>query len=531
MTQQTVSPRNLMQTPTPSETMEMIMNVVPNGTRGRSESRANVSQSEGRKSSGAGDSNDPAGSTEKYKKVAKLRLFAKGLLAVSVLILFILLTVQLVQLKTFMNNALKQVGEEELHLMGFRFREQLVSTSSSLRALSLQSSIKQVLQGNASFAQEVERMLQEESSVTSTSLVIVLDANRKIVLSSGGSNYGQVYDPEGMVTEVYSAGYKTEPLFVSAAIQASEFFALNGTEFVDGTWSLIARQSMATTGQQVGLAQFVVLPLFSDTHQIIGSLLTLNLLNGNLDMIESLMDVFQSGFAGVYVKQNGTVYPISYAFYQDESELNFNYWFSSDEMNSIASAVLADSTADLVPSTTSFNTREYGYLYLSALRTEGWERDGQVSSSHRGQTILVRGTYSNQLDSDFTVLQGTVISLAVSFTVFHVLAMFSAIQHFVDPLDKLIQYVKKGKMDKYGELLPKIMSRKTFALRVGSFLLLAGAFLIAIIPMTTSSVTEVADKLTPAEKEFRGVLHSYSQKMRTLVSLHLKYVSKLTIGR
>jgi hypothetical protein len=492
-------------TPSPSETMEMIMKLAP--TRHAEEGGTKIPV----------DSIDHSASGEKYQRVNRLRILAKVVLVVSIAILFTLSAIQLAQLWTFMTNALKTVTQEELHLMGFRFRDEMISSTASLQALSAQPSIKQLLQGNVSMAGEVETMLFQESRIARVSIVMLLDANKRIVLSSGGTQYGEEYDPLGTVSEVFSAGFNTNPLYMSAAIQATEFNLLNGTEFVDKPWSLKARQSMTETGQQIGLAQYVVLPLFSEQEEIVGALLAINLLNGNMDMIEGLMEVFQGGYAGVFVQENGTVYEVAHALHDDHGELNLNWKIPSDEINAIASSLLADSTPDLVPNTRTYQTSEYGTLILSALRTEGWERDHEVSSSHRGQTFLVRGKFANALDSNYSSLQVSILALATAFTVFHVLAMFSAVHHVIDPLDKLLHFVKKGRKDKYGDILPRIMSRKLFAIRVGTFIVIASGFLIAIVPLTTNSINNIADQLTETQKEFRGLLHSYSQKMSTLV--------------
>jgi hypothetical protein len=503
----------MMRTQSASETME-IVSASPDGL--------SPSQARGRVPSGtrkgSGGSSEASKSTEKLKRVNRIRLMARGLLTVSGIVLFILVTVQLTQIRSFMNKALHQKAEHELHLMGFRFREQLINAKTSLAALSVDSSISDYLLGNVTFKQEVDRMLADQSRYASVSVVMLLDKDKKILSSSGAALLGQVYDPRGIVSEVFSAGYITDPLYVSAAISATDFFSLNGTEFVDGEWSLMARQSLATTGQKVGLAQYVVLPLFSSQQEIIGALVTVNLLNGNLEMVQDLMSVFDDGFTGVYVVENGTVYPVAHAHYQDDHELNLHYNIPTDEITSIASAILAESTVDLTPQTRSYITSEYGTLFLSYLRTEGWERNGQISSTHRGQTVLVRGIYANQLDSDFTSLRGVIISVSVSFLVFYILAMFAAIHNFVNPLEKLVYYVSKGKLDRYQDILPKIMSRKRFALISGGVLLIASGFLVSIVPLSSASVSEVADKLTETKDEFQGLLYSYSSKMRTLVS-------------
>jgi hypothetical protein len=519
----------LKQTPSASETMEIIMSTVPGTSSAGRQSKGN-SQTElrsrrkpsvGADTDASNGSNDESG-TSKFQKIHHLRNLGKGLLFASIVILLILLTIQLTRTKSFIDDALKASTEEELHLMGFRYKQKFISTTASIVALSSDPSINLFLSGNTSLISEVERLVQSESQYAKVSLVLLLDSNKTIVASSGGSRYGDVYDPLGMVSKIYSAGYvedlTVDPLFVSAIISSSEFFSLNGTEMADGTWSLMARQSLSVSGQQVGLGQYCVLPLFNDQQKLLGSIVSLHLLTGNLDMVQELMEVFQDGYVGIFVKENGTVYSVAHALYQDQSELNLNWRIPSNEINSIANSILADSSADLVPKTTTYVTSEYGTMFLSALRTEGWQRLNNISSEHRSSTFLVRGTYSTVLDSDFYSLNAQILALSTGFVIFNVMAMFSAIQYFIDPLEKLVRYVKAGKMDKYGEILAKIMSRKRFVFVTGAYLLIATGFLIAIVPVSISAAAEITTQLTQYEEEFQGLLFSYSSKMHTLVS-------------
>jgi hypothetical protein len=357
-------------------------------------------------------------------------------------------------------------------------------------------------------------MISIQAENSSSSLLMIVDADKKIRLSSGGKRIGEEWDPEGIVSEVLEEP-EEEELMLSTAISTAEFKSLGGIEYRDGSWALKARQSLSQTGHAYGLVQYVVVPIMNDSR-CLGVVLSMTLVDGSLSMIQELMDMYDGGFVGIYMKENGTVFPIAHALLLDS--VNLNWLIPQNKIEQVASSILADSTPDLEAQFTSHSSDEFANYLIASMRMPGWKRDEGTLSDHRSNVFVVRATSLSALDNEYNVNVALSTGMMTGFIIFAAIGMFVAVRNFVDPLELLILHVKKGRIDKYEEILPRIMSKNRFVVEVGVFVLIATGFLIAQVCVNANKMQALVYALTDSEEQIKGAEFSYLSKVQRLVS-------------
>jgi hypothetical protein len=467
-------------------------------------------------SRGEGDS---SGTARKKTTISRLKKYAVLLLLFSLAISIIMAAIQFSQLRTLLNDALKNDASLDLSLIEFHYHDQLITVEEALGVIADDSSIQAILEnkGGNGDAQEALSLLNGEAANLNLAFIAVLDKQGKIALSPNLPS-NQTWDIHGLVGTVLASPQKGS-LVKSDILSFDEVSALNENNWEPREWSLRARQSMYETNQSAGLVRIVVQPVFDFTNSAcIGVVVSMENMQGNLDLFELISGNIGDGFFGIYFEKDGSILPASYALFQDSTTLNFKWKPSQSELQAIAGSALSSGSG--VHHVTTLSSR-FGNYFVSSTRVKALCRNGEEVQQNQSSAFMVRGYDRTVFDSNFNYEVSVTCALMAACVVFEVLAVSFAVRFFIDPLEDLVRYVSRKKWDKYDEILTQLMSTRGFLFRVGGTMFLSLGFLAAGVALTHKNLISTTYSLSDPIGEMQGVINAYEDKMLRMVGLKL----------
>eukprot|EP00475_Leptophrys_vorax_P025481 TRINITY_DN356_c0_g1_i1.p1 TRINITY_DN356_c0_g1~~TRINITY_DN356_c0_g1_i1.p1 ORF type:complete len:920 (-),score=244.10 TRINITY_DN356_c0_g1_i1:29-2722(-) len=473
------------------------------------------------------------GSNGRMRKITKLRLYAFGLVFASLVVLAIMTGAQLQQFRVYLNLSLQQNAKDDLDSLAYLYEETLEIMEFEGKMLSVHPSIIETLSlagsASAEAQNETQRLIEVCAENSLLSFVGVLAPNKTILYSSTGAMVGSTFDPNGIVSVVANSP-EDGMLVCSASIVSDLVFGLGVPVVKDGDWSHRARQTLNDTYDKYGIGRFVVAPVMDSNDAFVGMVFIMEILNGNLKILEQSLTQLGDGFAGVYVKANGTVYSAMHVIYESSVVENFHWQIPSGDLNQIAGLALGTPRAEHHSQLYTLNTEGQTY-YVSTNRVIAVERGGEEQASNQSQVFIVRGCPQNKLDSTYRSQVYLTLFMMAGFIVFDVLALFVAVTGFVDPLEKLVHSVIKQRMDEYDELLTKIMSKRRFVLQVGVWMACAIVFKAVDIKLYMDSVVGVQLILSDATRQASSVTYSYMTKQARMSDTSLIITNSMFVRR
>jgi hypothetical protein len=463
-------------------------------------------------SHGEGDSSGTAG---KKTTISKLKRYAVLLLVFSLAITIIMASIQFSQLRTLLNDALKNDALLDLSLIEFHYNNKFTAMDEALEVIAEDSSIQAILQnkGGNGDAEGALSLLSGEAANLNLAFIAVLDKHGKIALSPNLPS-NQSWDIHGLISSVI-ASPKEGSLIKSDILSFDEIRSLNENEWELGDWSLRARQSIYQTNQSEGLFRIVIHPVFDLNTSCIGVVVSMENMQGNLDMFEMISANIGDGFFGIYFEKDGSILPASYALFQDSTTLNFKWKPNQSELQSIAGTVFLSGSGVHHVTTLSSN---FGSYFVTSTRVRALCRNGEEVQQNQSFAFMIRGYDRTVFDLNFNFEISVACSLMAACVVFEVLAVSFAVRFFIDPLEDLVRHVSRKKWDKYDEVLIKLMSTRGFLFRVGGTMFLSLGFLAVGVALTHNNLLTTAYSLSDPLGEMEGVINAYEDKMLRMVS-------------
>lgn len=132
---------------------------------------------------------------------------------------------------------------------------------------------------------ELEQMLQEEMQAQTIEYATLVDRSSRIVANANGDRTGEVFDPQGLVSRFWD---NPQPMQTSAIVSWEELQA-EAPPLPEGLSELGA------------LIRYTVTPVTGSDGEVVGALVSGDLVNGKLPIVEETVKAFETeGFGGGY---------------------------------------------------------------------------------------------------------------------------------------------------------------------------------------------------------------------------------------
>jgi len=310
----------------------------------------------------------------------------------------------------------------KINQMGFGFRGQsenpiiIAAAKASAQGQTLtpvlRNQLKQILQGEAK-ARDIEY-----ATLVGKNLQIIANANR--------DRTGEIFNPNNLVSEVLSS---SQQIKTSAIVSGAE----------------LAKESPVlppgVVNQDV-LIRYVVTPVIDPaTKKIIGTLVSGDIVNGKLPIVEATLKAFDGGYSAVYLRKSAHEFALATALDNVDGRLKPNV-----NLPSISLLEAADKLRGL-PVTGRINLE--GQTYTTAAKAL-LDFDGEPLA------ILVRGTPETELNAlliDSLSIQLLLAALGLGVVGFLATILRQAIAKPVQQLQRTAQEFSQGDRQIRAEVL------------------------------------------------------------------------------
>jgi twitching motility protein PilJ len=135
---------------------------------------------------------------------------------------------------------------------------------------------------------QIKQILQNETQASNIEYATLVGKDRRIIVNANADRTGETFDPNNLVSQVLR---NPKPLQASQIISASDL----------SKESPPLAQSLAN---QDALIRYTITPVKDpNTGTVVGTLVSGDVVNGKLPMVENTVKAFGGGYSGVYVRQ------------------------------------------------------------------------------------------------------------------------------------------------------------------------------------------------------------------------------------
>src|SRR5919202_102687 len=135
---------------------------------------------------------------------------------------------------------------------------------------------------------QIKQILQNETQASNIEYATLVGKDRRIIVNANADRTGETFDPNNLVSQVLS---NSQPL------QASQIV----------TWADLSKESPPLAqgfANQDALIRYTITPVKDpNTGIVVGALVSGDVVNGKLPMVENTVKAFGGGYSGVYVRQ------------------------------------------------------------------------------------------------------------------------------------------------------------------------------------------------------------------------------------
>ncbi len=172
----------------------------------------------------------------------------------------------------------------KVNQMGFGFRGQ--SDNAAIVAAAVARSASKPL--TPELQEQVKNILQNEIKARNIEYATLVGKDRRIIVNANANRTGEIFDPNNLVSEVFK---KPEQIKASSVV----------------SWNDLAKESVPLPQdfvKQDALIRYTVTPVKDPaTGAAIGALVSGDIVNNKLSIVEETLKAFGSGYSGVYLRK------------------------------------------------------------------------------------------------------------------------------------------------------------------------------------------------------------------------------------
>jgi hypothetical protein len=454
--------------------------------------------------SGGSADKDSSGS-EKRNQIKVLRYKAWIFLIVSEVVLGLLAMGQILSFQSFVLDAATTNARTELRFLNLQFEDTFLRHILGMQTLSHLSQteflLQSGLQANPNITTQFQVLLGEQAVTRRLHFLTLVNTDGTILMGANNNRSGEYWNPAGVITTLENTG--APYVMTTSVLSLSELNQEHPPEYFDGALSYKAKQHMRRAGTD-GLVQYIAVPVKSN-GTLVGYFIGGHIISGDTILLENSVSLFGSGFGAVlFPSNNGT--PTEAMQLLIKGGLNY---FEDDLSTSAKQDIINKAFSDSGVHTSYVTIRDVNHV-IAYQRTPNTQIGSANYTADQTPAICIVG---HPLDAVNNVFQ-EVISITLAFVtaclIVDVIGTMVSIRLFIDPLERLQQYVKLKVYKKYEALLKEISLNQRYMLRVVIFSLLSVVFLILMITYNTKSLTKVFQLESQASVELKLLEYSYT---------------------
>lgn len=302
-----------------------------------------------------------------------------GLFTSGVLSIIGLVGVSSILISTGMRTQLLKQSEAEIAVTGMAYDIKINQMGFGFRGQSDNVAIIEAAETGIP-SEQTFQILRNEITARTIEYATLVDNQAQIIASANVNRRGEVFDPNGLVTQVL-----TNPEQIKS------------TEIV--SWDELQKENPPLPDSFAGgdaLIRYTVTPVRDpQTQEILGALISGDIANNKLPIVEGTLDAFEGGYSGVYFRQSDGEFALATSLYQKGEQTQPDVELPN--LNLITDAVNANGA--IVTDRQSMESASYTLAARSI-----------SDSSGQPVAILVRGTPETAINR---VLRGNFLTQVV----------------------------------------------------------------------------------------------------------------------
>eukprot|EP00475_Leptophrys_vorax_P002739 TRINITY_DN11544_c0_g1_i1.p1 TRINITY_DN11544_c0_g1~~TRINITY_DN11544_c0_g1_i1.p1 ORF type:complete len:817 (+),score=176.60 TRINITY_DN11544_c0_g1_i1:232-2451(+) len=339
-------------------------------------------------------------------------------------------------------------------------------------------------------------MLKATSESRFMEYLTVVRADKTIAVNINTNRSGEAnWDPAGVVSSVLASSAQ---VIVHAPLTQDEYNAEGPQQFFVGRYARSSGQDMKLSGRP-GLIRWSGTPIMSTNSSVkdpIGVLVAGYILSGKTDILEDAFAVSGDGMAAIKMINSVQRSITSIAELLVSSDQNVYYNLGIED-----SAVMGFANSDADSTFSGADGKSYRV------------RSSKLSHVSDGcVVILIRGYPTAYVDEVYSSTVVATLALIAGALIFDILSTVVGVGLFVDPLQRLMIYIRLKHYELMDEIIGKLQLVKLFVARLVVFGLISLSFLAAMLVHNAQTLKMAYSNQLSIRNEIRANAVSFPQK-------------------
>jgi hypothetical protein len=457
-----------------------------------------------------------SGSNGKRSEIDRIRLKAWLLLLVSEVILGLLVMGQILSFRNFVLETATSNAKTELQFLQLEFKDVFSKQILGIEAISKLQSVKDHLAGDHS--QQVLNFFQQQAETRRLHFLTLLDSTGTIVVGAHANRTGEKWNPAQILDTFQNPS--AQYVMKTAVITLEELYKESPPVLFEGALSYEARQLMRLRGTD-GLVQYIAVPVMNN-NSTSGYIIAGDIISGDTILLENSVKLFGSGYGSILFRAtNG-------------SAINAVELFSDKGLNNFEEHLSESSRNDIINKAFSDNGVHVEYLTLSSIpyvlafvRIQPTQISTAQFTSQQTPGVLVVG---HPLDDDYQVLEeviSTTLAFSIGAMLLDVVRVVVSVRIFIDPLSRLVYYVKARAHNKYQELLSRIHKNLRFIYAVVVAALIPVILLVCMTVYNSQELPKLFNLNPNSARQMRLLEYAYMLgpiRNVSFICLHISFL-------
>lgn len=320
-------------------------------------------------------------SAKKSNPVKKLKMNAWLIMAISEIVLLALITVHLIQSNKYLYSIREANAIREIETIQLQFNQKVSVTAVDLNNfVSLPDLSNYLMSPSSQQYRAVYRLLSKTADIRELEFLTLLDASGTIKVSVNNNRSGESgWNPGNVIKSLKS--FKKQVISTSVLTQ-QELEQENPAEYFKGARSYKAHQHMQQTGLD-GLVLWIASAIFSTSGELIGFLVSGEILSGQTEILENSLDLLGHGFGGILFQNSSNKASVAAQYLIEEGSFDYSNFLGQSLMDNIALKATDSIQSEYVV----FRGKKYISLYVRA----STKLNSSLAASGIQQAIFFRG--------------------------------------------------------------------------------------------------------------------------------------------
>jgi len=477
-------------------------------------------QSTGSLESGKFDSTDHgtgSSSSGKSTKVRKFRSHTWIMLAVMEAIVIALVMIHLLTMRAFFQKDIQIVANKQARVLRLLYDLRFIDSADIVSEHARRTITQSLLGVNASLVHDdVLHSIKKSASLGYYEILNIVDINRKVVISAYGTQAGEIFDPQGIVSDVLASD-KKQAILTTSVISYNELVQQSSPLFRTTEADYFSESNILET-QQDGIIRYAAAPVLDDSGSKVGAVVSGWAIQGKARIPAQALSMLDDGFASIVYKHNNK-WKLAVSVQNSPNKFHVSDFLLQDSKfyEQALKANRDQSDFGYVSKDVMIEGNHY-HVVAVPIPKSGASQDSWISSfgDDGNFAVLVRGNPRGSFDVSFRNIVIVNIAFLAAGVIVDLLSTILAIRWFIDPLDRLVILVKTKMYHKYDLALQQVKNGMKMWLRVFISTVLSGTFLFGMLIFNINAMEMVFQENSSLPAEAKVSELGYRRKLDSL---------------